>query len=372
MSIAAHANPAPIRQLDALTGIRGLAAWFVVLFHIRQSLNALLPEWLITAFSKGYLAVDLFFMLSGFVLWYNYADRLRSGGRAEAIRFYWRRFSRIWPLHICILLAFIVFAGMLIIKGKDISAYPLSELPLHFLLIQNWGFTPILSWNDPAWSISTEQAAYVVFPMVITAYAWEKLASTTLVLLTAFILVTLYLVFAVAGLHSLGSNIAQMGLARCILEFALGNLLCLLWIKWRDVPRAAMRAWVACAACIIAKISFNLPETAIIPAIFASGLLALALDTGPIAKFFSTKSLIDLGEVSFSTYLSHYLLFIAFKIVFADDNIQLDGMGFGGFLALVFAASVLLYHLVEKPAQHWLNTHAPNAIGLKKKIAATA
>jgi peptidoglycan/LPS O-acetylase OafA/YrhL len=163
-----------------------------------------------------------------------------------------------------------------------------------------------------------------------------------------------------------------MGLARCILEFALGNLLCLLWIKWRDVPRAAMRAWVACAACIIAKISFNLPETAIIPAIFASGLLALALDTGPIAKFFSTKSLIDLGEVSFSTYLSHYLLFIAFKIVFADDNIQLDGMGFGGFLALVFAASVLLYHLVEKPAQHWLNTHAPNAIGLKKKIAATA
>ncbi len=372
MATAAPIDANPIRQLDALTGIRGLAAWFVVLFHIRHSLIALLPAWLIDVFSKGYLAVDLFFMLSGFVLWYNYADRLRSGGRAEAIRFYWRRFARIWPLHLCILLAFIVFAGMLIIKGKDISAYPLSELPLHFLLIQNWGFTPILSWNDPAWSISTEQAAYVVFPMLITAYHWEKLSATALSLLVAAVLALIYMLFTFVGLHSLGSNIAQMGLARCVMEFALGNLMCLLWIKWRDVPRAAMLAWLACAACIIAKIAFNLPETAIIPAMFVCGLLALALDTGPIAKFFSTQSLIDLGEVSFSTYLSHYLLFIAFKIVFADDNIQLDWMGFGGFIALVFAASVLLYHLVEKPAQRWLNTHAPDAIGLKKKIAATA
>ncbi|MFN5779758.1 MAG: acyltransferase, partial [Novosphingobium sp.] len=58
-------------HLDALTGIRGLAAWLVVLYHIRLSLTALLPGEVIVALAKGYLAVDLFFMLSGFVIWYN-------------------------------------------------------------------------------------------------------------------------------------------------------------------------------------------------------------------------------------------------------------------------------------------------------------
>ena len=68
-------SPAPPRHLDALTGLRGIAAWMVVLFHIRLSLTGLLPGWAIAGLGKGYLAVDLFFMLSGFVLWLTWERR---------------------------------------------------------------------------------------------------------------------------------------------------------------------------------------------------------------------------------------------------------------------------------------------------------
>jgi peptidoglycan/LPS O-acetylase OafA/YrhL len=70
------------RHLDALTGLRGIAAWLVVLYHIRLSLVSILPPGVIAVLARGYLAVDLFFVLSGFVMWYNYAAPLASGGPA--------------------------------------------------------------------------------------------------------------------------------------------------------------------------------------------------------------------------------------------------------------------------------------------------
>jgi peptidoglycan/LPS O-acetylase OafA/YrhL len=95
------------RHLDALTGIRGIAAWGVVLYHIRLSLTGLLPAPVIAVFAKGYLAVDLFFILSGFVIWYNYAARIADGGAGAARLFLWRRFARVWPLHGAILAGFL-------------------------------------------------------------------------------------------------------------------------------------------------------------------------------------------------------------------------------------------------------------------------
>ena len=93
----------PRANLPALTGARGIAAWFVVLYHIRLSAGAQLPPEMIAFFSKGYLAVDFFFMLSGFVIYLNYAERLASH-RISAGEFLFRRFARIYPLHLLILL----------------------------------------------------------------------------------------------------------------------------------------------------------------------------------------------------------------------------------------------------------------------------
>ncbi|MFM5950311.1 MAG: acyltransferase family protein [Novosphingobium sp.] len=347
------------RHLDALTGIRGIAAWGVVLYHIRLSLTAILPEPVIAVFAKGYLAVDLFFILSGFVIWYNYAARITQGGWAETRQFLWRRFARVWPLHAAILAAFVGFAALLIATGRNASGYPLAELPLHLLLIQNWGLTPDLSWNHPAWSISTEFAAYLLFPALALAARWDRLPSWVLVLTAAALAGAIHILFALHGYTGLGNDIPGMGLWRCLAGFAMGCMLCQLWQRWQGVPRGGAYAGLAFVSFAAASLVLGLPETAFVPATFFAGLLALALGRGPLVQLLGAKALTYLGEISYSTYLAHFLLFIMFKLAFVDTSLQLGWGGLAGFLALVLAASVGLYHGLEKPAQRWLNAHPP-------------
>ncbi|HPB21356.1 MAG TPA: acyltransferase [Novosphingobium sp.] len=358
------------RHLDALTGIRGIAAWGVVLYHIRLSLTALLPEPVIAALGKGYLAVDLFFILSGFVIWYNYAARLRDGGWHEARLFLWRRFARVWPLHGAILAVFAVFAGLLLVTGRDASGYPLGELPLHVLLIQNWGLTGELAWNHPAWSISTEFAAYLLFPLLVFAAPWERMPAPVLLLLAGLLAIVLYLLFALTGRDNLGADIPQMGLWRCLAGFAMGMILCLLWGRWRDAPLGGAFAALACAGIVAIAWTFDLPETAWVPAVFFAGLLALALGKGPVVRLLGGKALTWLGEVSYSTYLGHFPLFILYKIVFVNASLQLGWAGLTGYLALVLAASAGLYYGLEKPAQRWLNRHPPRWAQAPQPLAA--
>ena len=346
-------------HLHALTGIRGLAAWFVVLYHIRLSLTALLPDWSIAVLAKGYLAVDLFFMLSGFVLWYNYAGRFREHGLFFAGPFMWRRIARVWPLHAIVLLAMVAFAAVQVWIGRGNPAFPFAELPLHFLLVQNWGFTRLLAWNDPAWSISTELGAYVVFPLAVCAVRWHRVPAAAIVALGAALLLALYHIFAINGHDRLGQDIPRLGPARCFIEFALGNLLCLLWQRWRDFPHTAVLASFACAAAIASGVLLRLPETAFVPAALAAGLLALAFDRGRISRGLGGGFILYLGKISYSTYLAHFFAFILFKLLFVDTTMQIGWAGLAGFLALMFAVSAGLYHGVEKPAQRWLNRHPP-------------
>lgn len=369
MTQAKPAAAAPA-HLDALTGLRGIAAWLVVLYHIRLSLTGILPAEVIAAMAKGYLAVDLFFILSGFVLWYNYAERLQGGRWGEAGRFLWRRIARIWPLHAAILALFVLFALALALTGRDTAGYPFAELPLHAVLVQNWGLTSKLAWNHPAWSISTEFAAYLLFPIVAAAVRWQRLPTAALLMLALALAVAIHLLFALNGHDDLGDAIPSLGLWRCLLEFALGNLLCLLWLRWRRAKRAAASAAFAGAALVAAAWAFRWPETAFVPAAFAAGLLALALGKGAIVRALGSRVPVYLGEISYSTYLAHYLLFIVFKLLFVDATLQIGWLGLAGFMGIVLAASAGFYHLVEKPAQRLFNRHPPRWPLRARSIAA--
>lgn len=349
----------PARHLDALTGIRGVAAWLVVLYHIRLSLTAILPGWTIAAMGKGYLAVDLFFMLSGFVIWYNYAQRIAQGGAGEVRQFLWRRFARVWPLHGAILAGFMGLALLLALTGRSTAGYPWGELPLHVLLLQNWGFTTDLTWNHPAWSISTELAAYLVFPALVALGQRVPLGPKALSLAAAALALAVHALFATRGHGQLGADIPHLGLWRCLIEFAMGCLLCRLWQAWWGRPRAALLGWCAFAGWGLTAAALTLPETALVPPLFFTGLLALALDRGPVTRLFGTRPVLYLGEISYSTYLAHFGLFILFKLAFVDASLQLGWRGLAGFLALVFVTSAALYHGLEKAAQRWLNRHPP-------------
>lgn len=351
-------NAEPTRaNLAALTGTRGLAAWFVVLYHIRPGLSAAAPPDLMAVLGKGYLAVDFFFMLSGFVLWLNYGSRLREGGLPAAPALLGRRIARIWPLHAVVLLGAVALALVKEAAGKrDAVHYPWDELPLHVLLVQNWGWTGRLSWNDPAWSISCEWAAYLLFPLLALTADWRRLPSAALVLLLGLLAGGLHMIMAGAGAATLGVDIPRFGLPRALVEFVMGTLVCALWQTWRGRPGGAATAGFAIAAGLFALTATGaIPETLGVPLLFASLLLALALTATHARNPLASRPLVYLGEISYATYLAHFLLYRAFKLLFVTDAFAVPLPLVAAFLLATLIASVCLYHLVELPAQTAIN-----------------
>lgn len=343
-----------VPELRALTGARGIAAWLVVLFHLRLSIAGL-PGWAGAVLAKGYLAVDFFFLLSGFVLWLNYAPRLRAGGIAAAPDFLRRRIARIWPLHLFILAGALALALMLRATGRATPQFPLAELPLHILLVQNWGFTRALAWNDPAWSISCEFAAYLLFPAIAMAVDWRRLPIAARLAVLAAMFAALDAILTRAGAATLGDDIPRLGLVRCLIEFAAGGVVATIWAERRGRRGTAIAAAALALALAGAWIGGAVRETLAVPAAFAALLLALAIDAERPGNALGSRVPHALGEASYATYLAHYLLWFAFKLVLVDASHQVGPAKLALYLALVLASSFLLYRLVERPAQAWIN-----------------
>ena len=336
-------------DLPALTAIRGFAAWYVVLFHIRDSIDWL-PAPLHRLLGYGYLAVDLFFVLSGFVLWLSYAGRLSAGGREAILPFLWRRIARIWPLHLFLLAALAVLATLFAATGRgDPGRYPFAELPLHALLLQNWGFTDTLGWNVPAWSISTEWAAYLLFPL-LAAIGWQRRPFALSLAVAAGLLALLAWAYAPGG--RLYIDVPRLGLLRCLAEFTLGTLLCAAWRRPAAAPGIAAIVLLLAAPLLWLA---GLPESIAAP-LFCAGLVLL-LATRP--GLLGARWAVWLGEVSYATYLSHTLVWIGFKLLFVADPAHVGPLHIAAYLALALLASALLHRLVERPAQRWLNARPP-------------
>jgi peptidoglycan/LPS O-acetylase OafA/YrhL len=340
-------------ELRALTSVRGIAAWMVVLYHIRLSVAGL-PEGWVHFFAKGYLAVDFFFLLSGFVIWLSWGERLREGGWREVPAFLHKRIARIWPLHLVVLGGTVVLALAFAAAGKhDPVEYPFHELPAHILLIQNWGFIDKLAWNDPAWSISCELAAYLAFPLLVKAVDWRALPSWLVALAASAFLVIL--AAAMSGVPTLGTDIPRYGLIRCLTEFAAGSAICALWLRWKDAPALPALLAFGLTVVMVAGWISGIPEALAIPFALAGLLLGLALTSGLRGNPLDWTPLHYLGEISYATYLSHFMLFVVFKLAFVDDAHAVPPVLIGLYLLMVLGCSVALYHLVERPAQRWVN-----------------
>ena len=326
-------------ELRPLTGARGIAAWAVVLYHIRLSVAGL-PAPVVAVFAKGYLAVDFFFLLSGFVIWLAWHDRLRAPGAVW--RFWRKRVARIWPLHLAMLAVAVVLALVLQARGQGDPSFPFAELPLHLALVQMWGTTHALHWNDPAWSISAEVAAYALFPLLARATDWRRWPTPALLAVAAAALSAIYLAIPVP---MLGADIARFAVLRCLCEFTCGTIVAALYLRGGGVA-VPLIVGLALLAATLAGVA----ETLTIPAAFAALLLALArAPRGPLglAPFHW------LGEVSYATYLSHFLLWKAIKL--ALPTATAPPAVIACYLLTVLAASHLLYRWLELPAQAWLN-----------------
>jgi peptidoglycan/LPS O-acetylase OafA/YrhL len=344
-------------QLDALTGARGIAAWYVVFYHIREAFDDRVPAGLISFFSKGYLAVDLFFVLSGFVMWLNYGDKFERDGLSAAPDFFRRRFARIYPLHFVILSAMLGFVVLLAATGRgDAIRYPLSEVPLHYLLVQNWGFTKLLSWNDPAWSISTEFAAYLALPLVAVGLNRVRNGAIANVSVIIALCTGLALVFSAQGSTRLGDDISGNGVVRCLAEFFIGVGVCRLWQQKQRWFDGIALATAACAASMWA--TGAAPETVTVPALFAATVYGLAQSSNRPGNPLSSRMFIHLGDISYSTYLVHFFLWTLYKLLFVSDPASVPLISLFGFIAATYLTSELLYRAVEEPGRNWIQASA--------------
>ncbi len=163
-------------EIRALSGLRIVAALWVVLFHFRPLLAQASPS-LSTALAPpvldaGAQGVDLFFILSGFVLTWNYLDRMgESWSARDTLRFLWLRLARVWPVYLVTMhlaaawIIFTLYVGHVPAEPPVVESLNATSWVRQVLLVQLW-FQPYFdgsSWDGPAWSISAEWLAYLLF-----------------------------------------------------------------------------------------------------------------------------------------------------------------------------------------------------------------
>ena len=151
-------QPDAIRYVPALTGIRALAALLVLGLHaevhVPVGLHSLLPF-----VARGYLGVDFFFVLSGFIISHVYLSSLARPNRQALSIFLWHRLIRIYPVHVAVLAAMVSLvwvargAGILLTNPQEGQA---ASVFWNLMLMQAWGVADHPGWNIPSWSVSAE------------------------------------------------------------------------------------------------------------------------------------------------------------------------------------------------------------------------
>ena len=301
-----------VSQLPSLTALRGLAALWVVLFHYTAlyfpRLDMTGHSWLI---GKGYLAVDLFFMLSGFVMTHVYHRAFCESVKQNYRSFLVARVARLYPLHVVVLLLFVATA-LLVQLPAYASTGTAEGIPLtgtrslaaaiaNLFMLQGLS-AEHLSWNYPSWSISVEFMAYLAFPLILPM-VWRASGPAKLVLLL--------LICAALSLFAYlsGGDFNQWGgplvLLRCLPEFLLGTLIysayrARLWSNWFAADAVGLVALAVATLCL----HLRAPDLLIV-ALFPVLVLAAVGNTGNVARVINVAPLVWLGEISYSLYLIH-------------------------------------------------------------------
>ena len=318
-----------------------------MLYHIRMDLP--LPGIVQRVVGHGEYAVDLFFVMSGFVLALSYGPLFqRPSGLPTALRFLGYRLARIYPLHACVLAAYLLvplaYAGTGRVLPTD--RFHVGYFAASTLLAQNWGLFPTIEWNVPAWSISAELMFYLAFPLIALGISWVEQGRARLALVGGILLAAIGTLGYEAG--GLVAFLAHTGPLRCLGECTLG-----MWLL------GAARAWqpgqggsavlAAVAAGLVAFFGAGwAPDYAVMPLAMACFLWAV-LEPGPLARVLSGPLLLWLGRASFATYIVHYLIKDVVKLLFVGHTP--DSAALALYLAAVLTASAVLHRWVERPGQ---------------------
>jgi peptidoglycan/LPS O-acetylase OafA/YrhL len=364
-------------EIKALTGLRIVAAMWVVLFHFRPMVADASPDFrdaLSPVLNCGAQGVDLFFILSGFVLTWNYLDRMgQSWSLRATLHFLWLRLARVWPVYLVTL----HLAALLVILSLHVGHVPLPEVSdltavsyiRQVLLVQLW-FQPYFdesSWDGPAWSISAEWLAYLLFGvliMVIFRMVHATRARSLIWLAVAASLPPVVLLLASGQFYTPWS-----WLPRIVTQFTAGALACAAVRRLRLTDRARRVAGYLSALVVAAivgilywfdahPISGVLDSGGVVDVLFVPLVIALAIGMGSLPWLLSTRLMVYGGEISFCLYMVHELVHTGWGWAVQQFELQLTDLPWKwnviGLLLISVVVSILLYHLVEEPARRWM------------------
>jgi peptidoglycan/LPS O-acetylase OafA/YrhL len=344
------------RALPALTGIRFLAAFYVVLFHglpwLRQKF--VVPRALETFLGNGYLAVNLFFVLSGFILTYTYEGQI--AGKTNRLHFWEARFARIYPVYfLSLMLAFWFERGLSL--GTRIAVLG---------MVQAWNpRAPQLNgaWNYPAWTISVEAFFYLCFPFLLP---WMSRRSTRALfwMMACLLMICIVVHTPVLGLGDLDRssffiNIVPLPLLR-VPEFLLGMVLGLRLLRAEAAGRnggSALRTYLAVLSALLI-LSLPLGEwVSLVTVPFTVLVYELAIGESALARLLATQLVVLLGSASYAIYLLQFPIRSWTRVIFSRFPEKLAHLGTPLTPLILVLTSILVFKFWEEPCRralrHW-------------------
>jgi peptidoglycan/LPS O-acetylase OafA/YrhL len=360
-------------RLHAITSLRFFAALHVVLFHLQVIGIGPGGAWWYQNFAGiGYVGVNFFFVLSGFILVYTY-----DGPDLSPRNFWWARFARIYPAYLLSLIVaapFFFFA----LRHLDLPFYAWSKqhtfwaCTLTLSLLQAWAPQAALTWNPVCWSLSVESFFYFLFPFLLLRS--RKLSSQALVIgILALWCVSLSLSFSYVFLHPDGAanvnsgatdlfwkNVLSFNPLVRLPEFLIGMLAGKLFLdqiyaenRGRKFATSLILAGLLAFAFVVLFANV-IPSPVLSAGVLSPAFAALIFGTAQQPRWLSFLAhpwLVLLGDASYSLYLLHSLMI---RRTF-DALPSLPGpLRVVACVAAAIAASLLAYRLVEEPARHFL------------------
>lgn len=358
-SESANARP----MLHALTSLRGLAALWVLTHNDWEVRNQIADPFLLRVIDKGYLAVDFFLVLSGFVLAYVYLANFKSLRLSSYVHFVAIRLARIYPLYITVLgLRVGLEIASLWIAGDSAAfkdQHSIGALIANVFMIQAWGVFDTPTWISSFWSISAEWFAYLLFPLAAVYLFRSRRPLLSSFIVQAGCIVLLGILSSPLVFGTLEFPI-RYSLLRCLPEFLIGVALCL---QFRHLVAAtsnpASLAWVynLLTLCVplAALVAILLGLTDVVVLVLACVMIVVA----PLASDFMRRVLelplfVELGTISYAVYLIHLPVqntSSSSLSAFFNGNLLVP---FLIRLSIILIAATFLHYFVEKPSRDLL------------------
>ncbi|WP_163323675.1 acyltransferase family protein [Draconibacterium mangrovi] len=328
-------------RITKLDGLRGIFCLMIILFHYKEDF---LPSYLYNNFfiRESYLAVDFFFVLSGFVISYNY-NTIKTIG--EFITYIKKRFIRLYPLLLFSTTAFFLtdlfFNYFLPTYISTVEPfYALFKKYLDTIAFTN--STPILGntfgMNPPSWSISAEMISYIIFgfSMVFIPKKYTRPFLMTIIILSAVFLIINGWLFEIKG---------DLSFLRGFISFNIGYFVWLFSLKKFKINNSLefilpiLFLFLLFISFNVTGLSKNIVSYAIIPLYFGFSVLTFLKTDGVLSKLLESKPLKFLGDISYSIYLNHFIILI----LVPEGIVTFLGLSKTNFhLILIFIISVTL------------------------------